>query len=296
MIAATILGTSLNAMADFAGDFQEAKKLFDAKDYQAAHQAFTKLAADAPNDHGKSAGLSFAAIALGRLKQTDKAIETAKTIKAKPMAAYTQMQILCDNRTYKESIAAFADEDIAAWPDRINYLGFRLRGTAYERTGQERAALKDFQQCVDLAGSDVWVRLEALNKVAALHHALKDDAKGMEAYKTVFAICDADPRRKGRWTYPQALLGAARILADQGNYDEAKAVLAGFKAKPAKERSSWDFQVLEAYGDIAAAQGNQAEALTRYQDAIAIDTHKGYTDRVAKKIAALQGKKDAEPK
>lgn len=292
-IALVALVIGMPAMADFADDFQAARKLLGRRKYADAEQAFLKLAASAPNAHGKAWSLSYAARALGLRKQYAKAVDLAKTIEPKSMADYTQMEVMAANRKPKDLIAAFKNENIAAWRDAINYKGFFLRGAAYASVGDRKAAVKDLDQCIGLCGSDAWVELEALNRVAALHVALGDDAKAMAAYEKVFALFDKNPRRKGRWLFPQALLGAARIRLKQGKYDEAKALLARFKERPRprkgkRVRSAWDFLVLETYGDIAAAQGNKAEALAKYRDAVTIKTHKSYVKRVEEKIEALE--------
>lgn len=291
IVAAIVLGTALNVVADFAADFQAAKTLFDKGQYQEAGQTFSNLAASAPNAHGKAWSLSYAAMALGRQKQYDQALELAKTIEGKPMAAYTQMAIMDANQRHKELAAAFKDEDIAAWPDPINYKGFFLRGVARSVAGDKQASLKDFEQCVRLAGSDAELKLDALNRLAALCHDLGDDAKAMSTYETAFALYEQEPRWRGRWLYPQALLAAARLLMAQGKYDEAKATLAKFSVKASQaDRGPWDFLVLEAYGDILAAQGKPADARAKYQEAVAIKTHESYVARVKKKIEEL-GKK-----
>jgi tetratricopeptide (TPR) repeat protein len=286
IIMAIVLGMAANVMADFAEDFQAAKKLFKKKDYEAAHQTFVKLAASAPNGQGKAESLSYAAMALGRRKQYDQALELAKTIEAKPVAAYTQMAIMNTNPKQKELIAAFKDEDIGAWPDRINYKGFQLRGAAYIVTKDRQPAVKDFERCVELAGSDIYTKLEALNDVAGLYHVLKDDAKAMDSYQKAFAIYDDDPDRKGRGIYPTTLLAAARVLKDQKKYDEALAILA--KLPPRHRRNVYGFLFLEAYGDICIEQGKKDEALAKYQDAVTIKTHQVYIDRVNKKVESLK--------
>jgi len=297
LTTALVLGVGLNAMADFAEDFQAAKRLLDERDYPAAHQAFAKLAASAPNDHGRTWSLSYAAIALGRHEHYDQAIELAQTIGAKPAAAYTQMHIMDTNRRYRDLVTSFSKEDIAAWPDRINYKGLFLRGVAYRAVGGRQAAIENLQQCVGLAGCDNAVKLDALNRAAALWRDLKDDAKAMDTYRRAFAIYDGQPRWKGKWLYPQAVLGATRIAMGQGKYNEAKAMLAKFSVKPAREkRGSWDFLVLETYGDIALAQGKQSDALGEYREAITIKTHKSYTDRVNRKIRELQPARQRIPK
>jgi len=293
IIAAVLFAASANAMADFADEFQKAKGLFHQRKYEDAAEAFSKLATSAPNAHGKAWSQYYAAAALGRLKKYDQAVELAKTIEDEPMAAYAQMEVMSVNRKYKELIAAFKNEDLAAWPDQINYHAFFLRGAAYAALRDAQAAVKDLRQCADLAGSDDERKLAAMNRLAALCGDLKDEARAMETYEKALAIYDAQPRWKGKWLFPQTLLGAARLLMGQGKHDEALAMLARFDDWPHKKPGSWNFQILEAYGDIRAAQGRTEEAFARYREALAIDTHKTYIARVQKKVETLKKKQGA---
>ncbi|MBT3376403.1 MAG: tetratricopeptide repeat protein [Lentisphaerae bacterium] len=290
IIATLLLGGGLSVTAGFSDDFQAARRLVDRREHEAAHQAFAELAKTAPNAHGRGACVSWAAIVLGRGGHVEQALELAGTIEEKALSAYTQMKVMSASRKHGELIAAFGREAIVAWPDRFNYRGLFLRGTAHRISGNKQAAVKDLQHCVELAGSDLWIKLEALNGAAGLHHALQDDAKALAAYEEALAIFDETPSRKGRWLYPQALLGITRILMAQKNYHDALATLERFSVKPQKDkRGPWDFLVLEAYGDIRMAQGKTVAGLARYRDAATIDTHKSYVDRVRTKIDALDG-------
>ena len=289
IIPALVLGLRLDAAADFAEDFQTAKACFNERKYEEAHQAFVKLAAVAPRDYAAAASLSFAATSLGRQGKVDQALELAQTITAGPMAAYTQMEVLSHNRKRQALVDGFRDEEIGTWPDTINYKGFFLRGGAYATIGNRPAAIRDFGQCVRLAGSDSMVKLDALTRMADQQRAMEDGAKALETYRTAFGIFDDQPQFKGMWLFPRALLGAAKILIEQKRYGEARELLAGFSIKPEKgKRGPWDFLVLEAYGDIHAARGQKEEALAKYREAAAIDTHRGYVNRVKGKIGALE--------
>jgi len=284
-----VLGLTLDAMADFAEDFQKAKAYFNGRKYEEAHQAFVKLAAAAPRDHAAAASLSFAAISLGRQGKVDQAMELAQTIAIGPMAAYTQMEVLSGNRKRQAIVDGFTDEDISTWPDTINYKGFFLRGGAYATIGNRPAAIRDFEQCVHLAGSDTMVKLDALIRMADQQRVMEDGAKALDTYRTAFGLFDDQPRFKGMWLFPRALLGAAKILIEQKQYDEARELLAGFNIKPEEDkRGPWDFLLLEAYGDIHAARGEKVDALAKYREAVAIDTHRGYINRVKGKIGALE--------
>ncbi len=294
-IAIVVFGIGLNARADFAEDFQAAKKLFDAKDYGRACPAFTELAAVAPNDYGKACSLFYAAVARGRQEQYESAIKLAGTILPRPMAVLAQMEIMDANRKHNESIAVFRAEDISTWPDRINYKGFFLRATAYSRTGEKQAAVEDYRKCIALAGSDTQLQLEAMNRMAAVLLALGDVNGATQTYDRAFAAFEENPNLKGSWLFPQAILGAAQIAIDRGDYDHARKRLGRFRLDKEKgKRGPWEFLVLEAYGDICVAEGKQNDALARYRDAVSIDTHKSYVARVKKKIEELQSPGDSQ--
>ena len=289
IVPALVLGLTLDVTADFAEDFQKAKACFNEGKYEEAHQAFVKLAAVAPRDHAAAASLSFAAISLGRQGKVDQALRLAQTIATGPMAAYTQMEILSDNRKRQAIVDGFKDEDINTWPDAINYKGFFLRGGAYATIGNRPAAIQDFEQCARLAGSDSMVKLDALTRMADQQRAMEDEAKALDTYRTAFGLFDDRPQFKGTWLFPRALLGAAKTLIEQKQYDEARELLAQFRVKPQEaKRGPWDFLVLEAYGDIHAARGEKEDALAKYREAVAIDTHRGYINRVKGKIGALE--------
>jgi len=289
IIPAMVLGLTLDATADFAEDFQEAKAYFNGGKYEEAHQAFVKLAAVAPRDHAAAASLSFAAISLGRQGKVGQAMRLAQTIATGPVAAYTQMEVLSDNRKRQAIVDGFTDEDIGTWPDAINYKGFFLRGGAYATIGNRPAAIRDFEQCVHLAGSDTMVKLDALIRMADQQRVMEDGSKALHTYRTAFGLFDDQPQFRGMWLFPRALLGAAKILIEQKQYDEARELLAQFRVKPEQEkRGPWDFLVLEAYGDIHAARGEKVDALAKYREAVAIDTHRGYVNRVQGKIRALE--------
>lgn len=292
LTAVILFGASLSAAGDFSDDFQAAKKLLDERQYQPAHDAFVKLAESAPNARGKAPSLSFAAIALSRQDRFEEAFALAKTIESKPMAAYTQMTIMDENRKFQELVEAFKGEDIAAWPDAINYKGFYMRGRARTVARDNEGALSDYEQCAALAGSDMNIKLEAITQVASLHKALGKNAEALKLYRDVLAVYEKEPGRKGTWHYPHTLIGASSILVEERKCDEALALLAGFRLNDQKDkRNVWDFLILEARGDAYAGQGRKADALAAYREALEIETHEGYMKRVEQKAAGLEGGK-----
>lgn len=290
--ALTVLTTNL--FAGFPGDFQKAADSYRNKKFQEAHEAFLGLSEKAPTPDSKAECLRYAAVSLGRQKKYEQAMELAKSIKPRSMAVYAQMEIMSVNRKHKELTAAFKEEEINAWPDKINYKGFSLRGNAYRIIKDHEAAIKDFEQCAELAGSDIKEKLRALDNAASAYKELKNDEKAMDIYLKVFDIYEKNPSMKGYYLFPHALLGTESILKKQGKYEEALIYLNKYKFKDKK--NAWDCLILEAYGDIYLAQGKNDKAMDKYKEASSVKTHKSYIDRINKKIENLKKQNEGEAK
>lgn len=307
IVALAVLASAVSDVrAEFAGRFQAAREQFNRKEYKEAFEAFGGLTAAAPNARGRAESVSMAARTLGYLGQYEQALEMAQSIAeialeapaghlARPLAVYTQMEIMAANRKVAEIAAAFADEDIGTWPDRINYLGYYHRGVGHTAAGNRDAAIADLERCAELAGSDRWIELEAFNRVGALYRAISDDENALASYRKALAVFDAQPERKGRWLYPQAILGVAEILRDRGEYDQALVTLGACGDPDAEARTGdWWFLIIELLGDIHAARGDRERALARYRAAAAIETHGAWLKRVCKKIDTLVASPDED--
>lgn len=290
MTLGVVLATGLAIeAADFAAEFQKARGLERKRNYEQAGEAFANLAETAPNDYGKDACLAAAAVNLGRLKRVDEALAMAASVRSKPTSILARMEILSANKRHKELVEAFQNEDLDAWPDRINYFGYRLRGEAKRVIGDKPGAVEDLRRSVELAGSDAMVKLEVMNTLAGLQRALDDDDGALATLRAAFTVYEEHPGWKGKWTYPQAILSAAAILRKRQDFEGALSLLDDYaKTREGKPRGPWDFLAIEARGDVMSDQGRSDEALALYEDAATINTHKAYMERVAKKIDELK--------
>lgn len=208
---AVVLAASVTVLGGYSDDFREAKKLFAQGEYAEAADAFAQLAETAPKEYAKVWSLSYAARALGQGGQYEEAIEA---IQSSPMAAYTRMEIMSAAGKHAELAEAFRDEaGMAAWPDEINYKCFYLRGLARATSDDNQDAVDDFNQCVELAGSDTETKLDALGQQAGLLAGLGEEDKALAAYEKAFALFDRRPRWRGRWLYPRTILRAVALLS-----------------------------------------------------------------------------------
>ncbi len=261
------LALGVNVMADFIGDFQEAQTLLTQKKNVEAKDAFMKLSETASNAEIKARCLAFAATALGNDKKFDEALELAKTITDKPISINCQIEIYMANRTngrLKDLLDLFKGEDIAAWPDNMNYKGFWNRGQASFYTGNFEDALKDLNLAAENAGSDTVIKSQVFNLLGATYVSLKDEQKALYAYNQVIAL-NYD---NGFYVQIDSVIQAAKILTRQAKYAEALKTL---KLNDKITTGVWGFRNLEAYGDLLKAQGKEEEANEKYDEALTLE-------------------------
>ena len=279
-----VLGIALllcaSLMADFISDFQDAQKLISQKKNIEAKEAFVKLSEAVPNTLIKAKCLAYAATALSNDTKYDEALELAKTIADKPISINCQMEIYLadrDNGKLKDCVEAFKGEDIAAWPDSIDYKGFWNRGQARFYTKNYEDAAKDLNLAAENAGSDILIKVQALNFLGSTYITLKDEQKALDAYKQVIALNYG----KGSWLQIDSVIKAAKILTKQAKYDDAIKTL---EINDKITTGVWGFQNFEACGDIYKAQGKEKEANEKYDAALALDgVHAGWVKNLKEK-------------
>jgi len=278
-------GFNITALADLPDDFMAALALYNSKKYEQAHEAFLKVAEIAPTPRSKARSLAYAASSLSRQDQYERAIELAKSIAVTPISINCQMEIMLAHQKFGELVEAFKDEDISAWPDDIIHRGFYNRGTAYARTrGKTQAAMNDLEKAVETSDTTGFFQVRALNELARLYRALKQDDKALKAHRRALA----DTACKGLYSYYDSGINAARILLARGKHDEALVELR--KLDPLPPAGIWRFSALEMSGDIYAAQGKKDRAIIRYKEATQVaNMRQDYIDRVKKKMEKLSG-------
>ena len=276
---------SVNLLADFPSDYKAAREQYSQKEYQKANEAFIKLADSAPTPKSKAQCQAWAALALARQGQYDNAIELATKIELKPVAAHCRMEIMLENKKYKELIEAFKDEDINAWPDYLIHHGFFKRGSAYRATNDNVSAAKDLEKAVETGlTSDRFLAI-AWNDLGGIYLALKEDDKALNAFRQVLVLF----HDKNNYLYYSSVLSATGILTRQAKYDEALAELKNLDLS--KPSGTYGFQALKAFGDICLAQGKKDEAVAKYKEALAVtNAPKSYLDDLTKKLNEISGK------
>jgi len=260
---AVVLAWTACASADYVADREAAVKLVEAKQYEKALDAFTKMAAGDVTDFQKSDALEQAAACAQRLKRCDQAMELAQQIPMEPMSKTSRMRLMMARRQRRELLAAFKDEDIARWPDTVIGQASYLRGRAYCVAKDGTRAEEDLKRAADYLMEDNAKGL-ALNALGDTYqHLLKDDARAVAAYRRTY-------KTRNIYKRCHAAMAVARIHSRQGKHDEALHEL-GRLGPDRVTIPYWRGLLLRAYGDVLAAAGRHADAIAKYREALQLE-------------------------
>ena len=276
---------SVNLLADFPSDYKAAKEQYNQKEFQKANESFLKLAEAAHTPKSKAQCQAWAALALARQGQYEPAIELAKKIELKPVSVHCRMEIMLENKKFKELIEAFKDEDINAWPDYLIHHGFYKRGSAYRAAGDNQSAARDLEKAIETGVTSDRFLAIAWNDLGSVCLALKEDDKALNAFRQVLILFND----KNNYLYYNAALSSTGILIRQNKYEEALSELK--KLDLAKSSGTYRFQILKANGDICLGQGKKEEAVAKYKEALGVtNAPKSYLDDLTKKVNEMAGK------
>ena len=151
-------------------------------------------------------------------------LATLTLASANDEATLSTMRDLAKERQWKELIAQFKNEDLAAWQDaspETVAAAASLRAKAYAATGDAASAVKDLKFAIERAPKigDYWHELAGLYR-----DLLKDDELALEAYNEAY-------ERSGSpngWLSLSSTLGSASILLQQGKTEAAQKVMARY--------------------------------------------------------------------
>lgn len=204
------------------------------------------------------------AIALGRESNDnfDEAMALAGKIQLRPYAVYAQTCIMDRKGRQSEAlVAAFADEDIEAWPELstggapynaqdLRVLPLFFRGLAFHKVGNGAAADADFAAALRFPAhwNDKLRYTIILAKVKNQRELLNDEDG---AYATLAEVVVEEKPKESR-EFWQITLAAARYLQERNRYDEAIQTL--WKLAPQDLRGDWQDQALAACDEILQAE------------------------------------------
>lgn len=263
-IACVLLLTSA-ALADYPADRDAALKLVRAGKHADALARFVALADAAADPLQKSDALSQASACAQTLKQSQQAMDLARQIPLPEMSTVVQMRVLAGERAHQALLTQFKDEDLSKWPEALAGEAHYLRGLSYHKLGQGPAAEQELAAAVQLMGEGMARGQAGLTRAANFQNLLKDAAQARQAYADLQQI-EAKRDRSG-WLYFTAVIGEAGILRQQGQFDDALAVLNRIDLQ-SRSPGYWTAQLCIAHAELLLARGLKEQALTMLRQAL----------------------------
>ncbi|MFA7160905.1 MAG: hypothetical protein WC299_16535 [Kiritimatiellia bacterium] len=264
LISAIVANTCL--AADYVAGRKAAMELVKSNKQEDALSALTNLAfSAATSDFQKSDALEQAALCANLLKQYDRALDLAAQIPLKPISKKCRMNILFENRKFKELIDEFKNENIESWPGQENTVGegFYYRGMACFQWNDGTNAVKDLKKAAEYLADEALLGQACLRLGDACLNKINDEPQALDAYLKAIKAANA-----GGWIKSTASVSAAGILRKQGKFDEAFRILEN--AGAGKMEGYWGFVMLASWADTLAAQGKKAEATAKYKKALSL--------------------------
>ena len=259
---AVVLSCGAIARADYPADRKAAMKLVWSGRHEEALAAFLKMVETAASDVQKSDALDLAAMCAHRLKRNDQAMKLAQRIPLAPASKTCQMRVLTQNRKWREVADTFKDEDLDAWPEYLAAEAFYMRGQAHYQTKDGQKAAADLAKAAEYLTDGNILGL-ALNRLGDTYRdLLKDDARAIAAYRRAYQTYNV-------YKHCPAAMAIAGILSRQQKHDDALQELR--KIDMSKVTIPyWRGAMLAAYARVLAKQGNKAEALAKYNEALQV--------------------------
>ena len=176
--------------------------------------------------------------------------------------AIARMRTLTKDNKWQELVDQFKDEDLSTWPDAGE--AFHLRGYSYLHLKDGAKAERDLKAAVERVPENgyFWHSLGD-----TYQQLLRDDARALDAYRKGFELED-----KYVWVTTAATLKAANILLYQVKNDAALETLNRYGEEDLKKLSPYyRISILRAYGEVYAAQGRDAEAWAKFDEALKVE-------------------------
>lgn len=276
----------------FAGDVnyidekKAAQALFKQKKVEEALNAYSALAEKDISDVQKADALHYAIDCAMRLKNKDKAKELAEKITDESYKAYETMRVLNYCREYDAVIEKYKDTDLSKFPELIRGNSYYERGFAFKAKKMAQEAKADLEESIKYIRNANKKAL-ILNHLAAIYYgADKDSAKAIETYRSVYPL----QKYKGA----QAAMAVAKILAEEGKFDEAMAEMEKID-KTVKPHRVFKWMIKNANADLFKMKGDKEKSISLYKEIMDASDSPAYMKKVAErtliKLGAIEAKK-----
>jgi len=274
-IVAVLVAFGVPAHAIDYTQLSAAKRLRADKRYDEALQKIEALAAktDEPGENYTYLALAIE-IAVDSLKNVDRALALATSIKEPALRDFAKLRVLADFLRYDEALAFVHDKDIESWPVRCRGQAHGILAGIYHEKKDDAAELKHWQLSAEAPGTEASMRGRALRETGVLFQKQGDLAKAEEQFRKALAVTPANYA----WRVA-TLVGLSRLLIDQQRPKEAVKVFDGTDFTKVSSVTNKG-NLLEAHARALLAAGKKIKAIETFDQLLHLDLPAAWKDRI----------------
>jgi tetratricopeptide (TPR) repeat protein len=256
-----------------------AKRLRAEKRYDEALQKLEKLAAKTEEPSENFSYLSQAIdIAVDSMKDADRALSLAATIKDLALRDFAQLRVLADFQRHDEALKFMSGKDVATWPVRVRGQAHGILAAIYHEKKDAAAELAQWQLAAAAPGAEVGVRGRALREAGVLFQKQGNLAKAEEQFRQAIAVTPANYA----WRV-DSLVALSRLLIESQRAKEAVKAFEGTdftKVTSVTTRGN----LIEAHARALLAAGKKIKAIETFDQLLQLDLPATWKDRINKEL------------
>lgn len=255
------------------------KRLRAEKRYDEALQKLEAIAAKTDEPSENFSYLSQAIdIAVDSLKNADRALALAASLKDSALRDFAKLRVLADFQRYDVALAFMRGKEVAAWPVRVQGQAHGILATIYHEKKDAAAELAQWQLAADAPGAEISVRGRAHREAGVLFQKQGDTTKAEAQFRKALDVSPAN----FAWRV-DSLIGLSRLLIEQQRAKEAVRAFDGTdftKVTSVTARGN----LVEAYARALLAAGKKIRAIETFDQLLSLDLPAGWKDRINKEL------------
>lgn len=255
------------------------KRLRAEKRYDEALQKLEVLAAKTDEPAESFSYLSQAIeIATDSLKNADRALALAASLKDPALRDFAKLRVLADFQRHDEALAFMRGKDVAAWPLRIRGQAHGIIAAIYHEKKDAAAELAHWQLAAAAPGAEISTRGRALRESGVLFQKQGNPAKAEAQYRKALEVTPANYA----WRV-DSLVALSRLLIEQQRPKEAVKAFDGTdftKVTSVTARGN----LIEAYARALLAAGKRIRAIETFDQLLALDLPAAWKERINKEL------------
>lgn len=255
------------------------KRLRAEKRYDEALQKLEAIAAKTDEPSENFSYLSQAIdIAVDSLKNADRALALAASLKDSALRDFAKLRVLADFQRYDVALAFMRGKEVAAWPVRVQGQAHGILATIYHEKKDAAAELAQWQLAADAPGAEISVRGRAHREAGVLFQKQGDTTKAEEQFRKALDVSPAN----FAWRV-DCLIGLSRLLIEQQRAKEAVRAFDGTdftKVTSVTARGN----LVEAYARALLAAGKKIRAIETFDQLLSLDLPAAWKDRINKEL------------